>query len=194
MLRHFLVNHPGLPKVFLNSMTRKNIVNNQVYRNFLLRSSRSFSVSSKKENDVSQTQNTPTPTTSTITPEQVDITTNDSSFASFWKRYTGPRPEHPRWTKWWYAEMIYRCVMFGVTGSLALVIVRYIMQNGLEIDASLFRGEWYHRILYFCIMFPTYSACTYVVGTAFGRHVYAKKLVHRMWSRWGKLGKLILRR
>ena len=126
------------------------------------------------------------------TNSESDTISPPQNFADFWKRFTAPRPEYPRWSKEWYLEMAYLCVMFAVTGSLALTIVRSIMNNILHIDASLFRGEWYERLLYFGIMFPTYSACTLVVGTAFGRHAYSKVLVNRMWSRWGKLGRFIV--
>lgn len=155
------------------------------------------SISSKVE-EATKASNTSS-TNSSLTDDSVSTSTNNTtgeskktSFEDFWEKFTAPRPEYARWTREWYLEMMYLCVMFGVTGSAALTIVRYVMKNWLEIDASLFRGEWYNRVLYFCIMFPTYSACTMIVGTAFGRHAYSKVLVKRMWSRWGKLGRMLI--
>lgn len=153
-------------------------------------------ISSKLE-EASKTPNSSTTNASPVndvasTSTKTTGETQKASFQDFWEKFTAPRPEYPRWTREWYLEMMYLCVMFGVTGSAALTIVRYVMKNWLEIDASLFRGEWYNRVLYFSIMFPTYSACTIIVGTAFGRHAYSKVLVKRMWSRWGKLGRMLI--
>ena len=50
---------------------------------------------------------------------------SESSFAQFWKSFTGPKPMPERWTAAWYREMTLICTVFAITGSSTMVLVSF---------------------------------------------------------------------
>ncbi len=85
--------------------------------------------------------------------------------------------------RWWRDKAIL-IVMFAITGSAALFIVRFTLRHGLSIpEADLFSENW-HRAVYFLLMTPCYSCCLLIVGTAMGRHAYALNMIRRIIGRF----------
>eukprot|EP00461_Guttulinopsis_vulgaris_P004023 UN04024 len=74
--------------------------------------------------------------------------------------------------------------MYAVTGSTALQMVRGVLSVAGINDVSLFRGEYHHRVIYFFLMTPCYSLLTLLYGRVFGRPVYSKMMVRRIWGRF----------
>lgn len=72
-----------------------------------------------------------------------------------WVWYTAPVPAYPRWSAAWWKEMAWLCVIFSITGSAALLVVRAAL-GSVDISASLFHGEPQHRLLYSVLMLPSY--------------------------------------
>ena len=110
----------------------------------------------------------------------------------FWNYWSAPAPSHPRWSPAWIREMAWLCVIFSVTGSSALYVVRGAL-TVMGISASLFHGDILHRMLYFALMMPSYSAMMLLCGTMLGPHAFARAMVTRMWGRFGRLGNLAKR-
>jgi len=126
----------------------------------------------------SQTQ-APSPTTGSQERTLVD------GSKLHWPKWNGPEVEYTKFSKMWWLDKLWLCIMFAVTGSLALVAVREVLRRIFAIEnVSLFQGEWKHRLVYFLLMTPSYSATLLVVGTLFGRYPYTKRMLKRMWSRF----------
>jgi hypothetical protein len=51
--------------------------------------------------------------------------------------------------------MAYLCVVFSITGSSALYVVRGLLAT-VGVSASLFHGDALHRLLYLALMMPSY--------------------------------------
>eukprot|EP01102_Stenamoeba_stenopodia_P010810 TRINITY_DN3290_c0_g1_i1.p1 TRINITY_DN3290_c0_g1~~TRINITY_DN3290_c0_g1_i1.p1 ORF type:complete len:230 (+),score=31.65 TRINITY_DN3290_c0_g1_i1:159-848(+) len=107
--------------------------------------------------------------------------TNDSNGDSWWKRYTAERKEHPKYSTRWWLEKLYVCTVFAITGSTAMVVVRYLLHQQLQLEGSLWSGPWFYRLVYFLVMTPTYSATLLLTGTIFGRQAFFLKILKRMW-------------
>ncbi len=48
----------------------------------------------------------------------------------------------PRNTPKWYAEMALLCAVFGITGTLAMFLVRPVVGNVLGLWGTMRDGEW----------------------------------------------------
>jgi hypothetical protein len=121
-----------------------------------------------------------------LNPSILDSTTFFPRFSSmneFMEWYRHDPPPYDRWSRRWWTSKAWLMLMFAVTGSSALTVVRFVLSK-FDIDASLFHGDAKHRAVYMLCMIPTYTALTVVVGFAFGRGVFARKMAQRMMSRW----------
>ena len=56
-------------------------------------------------------------------------------------------------------------VVFGITGSIALLLARALLEGLLGLEGSLWSGPWSFRIAYLLLIPPSYSATLIVVGT-----------------------------
>jgi len=104
-----------------------------------------------------------------------------SSDSSWWKRFTAEKEEHPKYSSRWWLEKLYVCTVFAITGSTAMVVVRYIMHRMLELEGSIWSGPWLYRLIYFLVMTPSYSVTLLLMGTIFGRQAFFLKILKRMW-------------
>eukprot|EP01095_Lingulamoeba_sp_RSL-Kostka_P002994 TRINITY_DN1389_c0_g3_i2.p1 TRINITY_DN1389_c0_g3~~TRINITY_DN1389_c0_g3_i2.p1 ORF type:complete len:227 (-),score=49.89 TRINITY_DN1389_c0_g3_i2:22-681(-) len=83
---------------------------------------------------------------------------------------------------WWWDRFII-CVVFAITGSGSLFIVRPLMAEVLNLKGGIIEGPWSYRIAYFTIMMPAYSLTLITLGTIAGRHQFFKSVLIRMWSK-----------
>ena len=74
-------------------------------------------------------------------------------------------------------------VVFSITGSLSLYIVRPLLSDVLGLQGSMRDGPWSYRILTLLLVPPAYSLMLLTIGTAAGRHTYFKRVALRMWGR-----------
>ena len=74
-------------------------------------------------------------------------------------------------------------VVFGITGTLAALFSRLLLNTILDMDGSLWSGPWTYRLAYLALIPPSYSILLLGVGTLFGKHAYFKKRVLRIWGR-----------
>jgi hypothetical protein len=72
-------------------------------------------------------------------------------------------------------------VVFGITGSIAVLFARGLLTGLLGLEGSLCSGPWSFRIVYLLLIPPSYSATLIVVGTAFGKGAYFRRRVLRPW-------------
>ena len=73
--------------------------------------------------------------------------------------------------------------VFGITGSLAAVLSRLLLNGVFGMDGSVWSGPWGYRVAYLALIPPSYSAMLVIVGTLFGKQAYFKKRVMRIWRR-----------
>ncbi|CAG8644411.1 21160_t:CDS:2 [Cetraspora pellucida] len=116
------------------------------------------------------------------------VSNNSSTITLGTKKYSTntstTTEELERWSWKWWKEWTIIFIVFGITGSTTVRIVRPVVTNVLGIDGGFIDGPWTYRISYLCITIPLYSIILLIVGTLFGRHAYFKKIVLRMYGRF----------
>lgn len=97
-------------------------------------------------------------------------------------------------------EFIYCCFIFAITGSSAAYAVRPTLKwvlgqtypgqafsslIGIQdpASASIFGGPWQFSLMYLCCMTPMYSLLLLTYGTIFGRGLFFRHFLVKMWSR-----------
>jgi hypothetical protein len=73
-------------------------------------------------------------------------------------------------------------LVFSITGTLSVVFSRFLLHSVLNLEGGLLSGLWSYRIVYLVLVPPFYSVTLVTVGTLFGKHVYFRRRVLRMWG------------
>jgi len=73
-------------------------------------------------------------------------------------------------------------VVFGITGSLSVLLGQLLLKNFLNLEGEFWAGPWSYRIAYLLLIAPVYSVTLVLVGTLFGKHAYFKQKVLHMWG------------
>ena len=73
--------------------------------------------------------------------------------------------------------------VYGITGTLVTLLSRLILNGALQMEGGLITGPWAYRGVYLLVIPPLYSVMLIAVGTVFGRHLYFRRRVFKMWSR-----------
>ena len=73
--------------------------------------------------------------------------------------------------------------VYAITGTLATLLSRVILNGVLQMDGSFASGPWAYRGIYVLTIPPLYSLMLIAVGTVFGKHLYFRQRVLRMWGR-----------
>ncbi|GAM23847.1 hypothetical protein SAMD00019534_070220 [Acytostelium subglobosum LB1] len=148
---------------------------------------RSYSSSTQQPSSSSPSSSSSTPnniTDSTTGGDQQQQQNNkneiDMSNKSLLFRFMNNTYEYPPWSTKWILEKAYQCVIFGMTGSSALIVVRYLLKNLWQVDGTVFGGPWQYTAAYFITMFSCYPFVLLFYGTLFGRHQFFKKFFLRM--------------
>lgn len=188
--------------IYTNTNIQRTLNINTINNNLKLFSSmsRSFHSTSKltpiysDNNTVTNDNKTNKTNNNNVTTNTVDSTitnsTNNttnpeiSSFRRFYQSYTAPRPAYPRYSYNWWREILIVFIVFGVTGSSSLYVVKPLIKSVFGVDGSLVQGPWSYRLLYIPIGIPAYSMMLVTFGTLAGRQHYFKKVAMRMWGRF----------
>lgn len=87
-------------------------------------------------------------------------------------------------------EMALVFLVFSITGSSAMVVVRRLLPiiagwlNVPTENSGVINGPWSYRLLYFAVMWPSYSLMLLIIGHLFGRGEYFTYFVKKMWARF----------
>jgi hypothetical protein len=73
-------------------------------------------------------------------------------------------------------------LVFGITGTLAVVFARLVLNGLIGMEGNFFSGPWSYRLVYLLLVPPFYSVTLIAVGTLFGRHQFFRRRVVRMWA------------
>lgn len=74
-------------------------------------------------------------------------------------------------------------VVFGITGTLSLLLTRFVLHDMFQVEGEIWAGPWSYRIAYLLVGPPAYTATLVVVGSVFGKHTYFKERALRTWRR-----------
>ena len=73
-------------------------------------------------------------------------------------------------------------VVFGVTGGIALLLSRLVLNGLLGLDGSFIAWPWAYRIAYLALILPSYSVILIAVGTLLGKRDFFQRRVMRLWG------------
>lgn len=74
-------------------------------------------------------------------------------------------------------------VVFGITGSIAVLLSKLLLNDALGLEGTLWAGPWSYRFAYLALILPSYSVTLVAVGTLFGKREFFARRVIQMWSR-----------
>ncbi|KAG0297189.1 hypothetical protein BGZ96_007398 [Linnemannia gamsii] len=83
----------------------------------------------------------------------------------------------------WWIEWIIIIVVFSITGSSTMLIVKPLMK-ALGLTGSLGSGPWSFRIAYIVLTLPLYSLMLLFISSLVCRRPYFENLLIRMWGRF----------
>lgn len=73
-------------------------------------------------------------------------------------------------------------LVFGITGSLAVLLSKLLLNRAFGLDGSLISGPWSFRVAYVLLIPPSYSVMLVIVGTLLGKREFFLRRVLRMWG------------
>ncbi|TPX56443.1 hypothetical protein SpCBS45565_g08407 [Spizellomyces sp. 'palustris'] len=91
---------------------------------------------------------------------------------------------HPRFSKGWWWDWGVVFLVFAITGSTTMRVVRPLVSQLFGVEGTFIDGPWAYRLLYLSTTLPLYSLILIAVGTAFGRGAYFRAVAYRMWGRF----------
>lgn len=97
----------------------------------------------------------------------------------FWAWTTQPRPHWRECPK----EAAVLFVVFGMTGSTSVALVRPVFKNVTGIEGTMSEGPWSYRIGSLLSVTPVYAAVLITFGTLSGRHLYFAKIAQKTIGR-----------
>ncbi|KAG0371292.1 hypothetical protein BGX24_001753 [Mortierella sp. AD032] len=83
----------------------------------------------------------------------------------------------------WWIEWIIIFVVFSITGSSTMLIVKPLMK-ALDLTGSWGSGPWSFRIAYVVLTLPLYSLMLLLISSLVCRRPYFENLLIRMWGRF----------
>ena len=103
-----------------------------------------------------------------------------SMWVRFWHWTTQHRPNWRESKK--EAAIVF--VVFGITGSTSVTVVRPALKATTGIEGSLIKGPWSYRILSILAVSPIYAAMLVTYGTLAGRHRYFASMSYKIFGRF----------
>jgi hypothetical protein len=98
----------------------------------------------------------------------------------FWEWTTKARPN---W-KENYTEAAVMFVIFGVTGSSSMFLIRPALKNVFGLEGSLVEGPNSYRVASILMVSPFYACILLLIGTVSGRHNYFAKMSMKILGRF----------
>lgn len=117
----------------------------------------------------------PNTTTISFSPIRRSFTTE-----TFWKWTTQSRPY---WMKDW-KEGIIACIVFGITGTASMMIVRPTVEKVFHLKGSLLEGPNSYRVVSLLSISPIYAMMLTVIGTLAGRHSFFAGMAWKIFRRF----------
>ncbi len=118
--------------------------------------------------------------TRTLRKFLVPAATRKSSTSKFWEWTTQSRAN-------WKEDKVEAAVMFvifGVTGSSSMLLVRPALKNVFGLEGSLVEGPNSYRAASILMVSPFYACILLFIGTLSGRHSYFSKMSMKILNRF----------
>jgi hypothetical protein len=104
----------------------------------------------------------------------------EGAYARFWTWTTQQRPS---W-KESKLEAAVIFVVFGVTGSTSVKLVRPALKSTIGMEGSMVEGPWSYRITSIIAVSPIYATLLVTFGTLAGRHRYFAAMSNKIFGRF----------
>ncbi|TPX62975.1 hypothetical protein PhCBS80983_g00116 [Powellomyces hirtus] len=91
---------------------------------------------------------------------------------------------HPRFSQGWWKDWSVVFIVFAITGSTTVRVVKPLLSKLFGIEGTFLEGPWAYRLAYLATTLPLYSMVLIAVGTVFGRGPYFRAVAARMWGRF----------
>ena len=75
-------------------------------------------------------------------------------------------------------------VVFGVTGSTSVALVRPSLKECFGLEGSMKDGPWSYRIISLVAVSPIYAVCLLTFGTLAGRHTFFAMMATKIFGRF----------
>ena len=104
--------------------------------------------------------------------------------ASAWERFWAwTLQERPSW-KNSPKEAAVIFVVFGITGSTSVGVVRPALKHTIGLEGSMREGPWSYRIISILAVSPIYASFLVTFGTIAGRHVFFANMARKIFGRF----------
>ena len=75
-------------------------------------------------------------------------------------------------------------VVFGITGSTSVGVVRPALKNTIGLEGSMREGPWSYRIISLLAVSPIYASFLVSFGTIAGRHIFFANMARKIFGRF----------
>ena len=75
-------------------------------------------------------------------------------------------------------------VVFGITGSTSVGVVRPALKNTIGLEGSMREGPWSYRITSLLAVSPIYATFLVTFGTIAGRHIFFANMARKIFGRF----------
>ncbi len=121
--------------------------------------------------------------------------TNPSMRQKFWEwtstgaKNVGFGGDFIKYSKDWWQEWTIKCVLFAITGTSSMKLVRPVLREATGIEGTFRDGPNSYRAMSLMLMTPIYTMLLLTVGTLGGRHTFYRGMATKMWGRIPGLNK-----
>lgn len=105
---------------------------------------------------------------------------NSSEISAFWKWTSKERPSWKKDPK----EAVAAIIIFGVTGSGTVALIRPTINSLLGIEGSLIEGPNSYRVFSLLVISPLYAISLFFIATLAGRHRAFAPMSKKILSRF----------
>lgn len=158
-----------------NSSNKSSVITSQ---KFNLHHCRFFSTSNESEDGKANNNSKESETNN----DSTTFATLSSRFHAFCSR-PDPSEDLPPRSLPAIREWVYKCLLFAITGSSSVALVRPLLKKYLGLEGSLKDGPNSYRVLSIILVSPVYTLILLTVGTLGGRHQFFARIAIRMWGR-----------
>ena len=112
------------------------------------------------------------------------FSTNTPPPASAWERFWAwTLQQRPSWRES-PKEAAVIFVVFGITGSTSVGVVRPALKNTIGLEGSMREGPWSYRITSLLAVSPIYATFLVTFGTIAGRHIFFANMARKIFGRF----------
>ena len=105
---------------------------------------------------------------------------NKNYINKFWNWTTTPRLNWKNNIK----EAVIATMVFGVTGTTSMILIRPCLKTAFGLEGSLLEGPNSYRIISILTISPVYAILLFTIGTISGRHIFFAQMSSKILGRF----------